>query len=98
MKTVPSALLQNYTTFRLGGPCRYLVECQTPQELQQAVLQLAKDKTSFILIGGGSNLVVSDQGINTVVIRYLSEQPLVERQGNDVIVSASTILDDLALY
>ena len=94
----PSALLAQYTTFQLGGPCRYLIECQTPEELQKAVRALAADKIPFILIGGGSNLVVSDQGIDDAVIRYDSPTPLIERHGNDLTVAACTSLDDLALF
>lgn len=98
MKTIAQALLRNYTTFQLGGPCRILIECQTPQELQEAIQSFSKNNTPFILIGGGSNLVVSDKGIDTAVIRYVSSTPLINREGNAVIVSASTILDELALY
>src|SRR5271154_5030091 len=92
------ALLSAYTTFKLGGPCNFLIECATPDELIQTVRQLKKENTPFLLIGGGSNIVVSDQGLNTTVIRYVSATPLIERNGNDITVSASTILDDLALY
>jgi UDP-N-acetylmuramate dehydrogenase len=98
VKTIPQAKLCDYTTFQLGGPCRVLLECQSPDELQQAVLSLAEKQTPFILIGGGSNLVVADQGVDTAVIRYVSQVPLIERVDNEVIVSASTILDDLALF
>jgi UDP-N-acetylmuramate dehydrogenase len=98
MKTVSSAPLREYTTFRLGGPCRFLLECQSPEELHQAISDLAAKNTPFLLIGGGSNLVVSDQGLNTAVIRYFTNTPLIERDGNDVVVSGSTILDDLAVY
>ncbi|MEI7999186.1 MAG: UDP-N-acetylmuramate dehydrogenase [Candidatus Omnitrophota bacterium] len=98
MKTIPHALLRDYTTFKLGGPCRVLIECQTPEELQKTVKSLLENKTPFILIGGGSNLVVSDQGIDIAVIRYVSSSPIIKRDGNDIIVSASTLLDDLALF
>jgi UDP-N-acetylmuramate dehydrogenase len=98
MNIKPNALLSAYTTFQLGGPCNYLIECATPDELIQTVQKLKKENTPFLLIGGGSNLVVSDHGLNTTVIRYVSPTPLIERKGNDITVSASTILDDLALF
>jgi UDP-N-acetylmuramate dehydrogenase len=98
MNSKPHALLSAYTTFQLGGPCHCLVECATPDELIQTVQKFKKEKTPFLLIGGGSNIVVSDHGLNTNVIRYLSPVPLIKRNGNDVTVSASTILDDLALF
>src|SRR5882762_6489778 len=90
----PKARLEDYTTFRLGGPCRALIPCQTPQELESVIQHLVRDKLPFILIGGGSNLVVSDEGIDCFVIRYLSKIPLIRREGEEIIVSGSTILDD----
>ncbi len=98
MNIKPNALLSAYTTFQLGGLCPYLIECASPQELIQTIQRLKKENTPFLLIGGGSNLVVSDQGLNTTVIRYLSPTPLIERHDHDVTVSASTNLDDLALF
>jgi len=90
--------LSAYTTFQLGGPCNALIECATPEELIQTVQKLKKENTPFLLIGGGSNIVVSDHGLNTNVIRYLSPTPLIERNGDEISVSASTVLDDLALF
>jgi UDP-N-acetylmuramate dehydrogenase len=98
MKTIPNAPLSAYTTFQLGGPCLCLIECSTPDELIQTVQRLKKGNTPFLLIGGGSNLVASDHGLNSTVIRYLSSTPLIGREGNDVTVSASTVLEDLATY
>src|SRR5262245_58286117 len=88
------AKLGTYTTFRLGGACKGLVLCETPEQLEEAVRYFLKLKEKFILIGGGSNLVVSDQGVDCYVIRFFSEHPFFRRDGNDLIVSGSTILDD----
>ncbi len=90
--------LSKYTTFQLGGPSPTLYHCQTPQHLVDVVQKCVKENIAFILIGGGSNLVVSDQGLDCHVIRYFSEQPIIERDGDNLNVSASTRLDDLALY
>ncbi len=98
MNIVSPALLSAYTTFQLGGPCPCLVECASPQELIQIVQKFKKENTPFLLIGGGSNLVVSDHGLDTTVIRYVSETPLIERNSDGITVSASTLLDDLALF
>ena len=98
MNSKSHALLSAYTTFQLGGPCPCLVECATPDELIQTVQKFKKENIPFLLIGGGSNIVVSDHGLNTNIIRYLSPTGLIERHGNDVTISASTVLDDLALF
>ena len=95
---IPQANLRDYTTFQLGGPCRGLIQCKTPEDLETAVKHLHDKKIPFVLIGGGSNLVVSDEGIDCYVIRYVSDRPIVEREGNDLIVSGSTPLDALAQF
>ena len=103
MKAKPSNLIKNaplsdYTTFRLGGPCKGLIQCETPEELIEAVKDLAASNKDFILIGGGSNLVVSDDGLDCYVIRYFSESPRIAEDENTLTVSGSTILDDLVVF
>lgn len=90
--------LSLYTTFRLGGPCRGLTTCVNATELRRAIRAFGEVGEDFVLIGGGSNLLVNDAGIDRQVIRYFSERPMVARQGNEIIVQASTRLDDLANY
>ncbi len=97
-QAIKNARLENHTTFKLGGPCPTLFHCQTPDDLEQTILQLNQQKQPFVLIGGGSNLVVSDHGLDIAVVRYVSNTPLIERDGNDVIATASTTLDDLAIF
>ena len=98
VEIIPRAVLADYTTFRLGGPCDCLISCQRPDQLKNVVERLSQRSIDFFLMGGGSNLVVSDQGIEKIVIRYLSPTPVITRGGNDVIVSGSTPLDDLVLF
>ena len=95
---VVQASLSDYTTFRLGGTCPVLLSCQTPDQLEQAIKHCNDANIQYILIGGGSNLVVSDQGTDRYVIRFVSPKPLIERREDDLIVSASTSLDALAKY
>lgn len=90
--------LSHYTTFQLGGPCRSLVTCTNRAALRRAVETFGKAGEEFVLLGGGSNLLVSDAGITQHVIRYFSEAPLIARIGNELVVQASTRLDDLASY
>lgn len=91
-------VLSDYTAFRLGGPCLCLVSCQEPQQLEDVLKFMAQSREKFILIGAGSNLLVSDEGVPCTIIRYVSENPLIEQDGTDLSVAASTHLDDLAFY
>ena len=98
---IPNASLKDYTTFQLGGPCKALLQCETPSHLFATVSSLHRNKEKFILIGGGSNVVVSDHGVDCYVVRFVSDVPLIEPDDDDpnlLVVSASTKLDDLAKY
>lgn len=98
VKVIENALLKNYTTFRLGGPCPILFECATPLQIEQTVKFLLAVGQPFYLIGGGSNLLVFDGGLDCAVIRYLSVDPQIEILDNVCRLSASTVLDDAAAY
>ena len=90
--------LSQFTTFRLGGPCRGLIQCQAPSQLKDIVQYFTQEQLPFIVIGGGSNLVVSDKGLDCYVIRYSSDVPSIEIVGTDIIVTGSTNLDTLAFF
>ena len=83
------------TTFRLGGPCRALLTCATADEVRRAV-ELTEGR--FLLIGGGSNLLVADAGVDETVVRYVADAPRIVRRGEVAEVGAGTSLDDLARW
>ena len=57
-----------YTTFGIGGPADVLAEIYTEKALQQVVREAIASGMRWLLIGGGSNLLVSDAGFRGVVI------------------------------
>lgn len=57
------------TTFRLGGASRYYVEVRTIEELKEAFQFAKENKIKYYVLGGGSNLVVSDKGFDGIMIR-----------------------------
>jgi len=63
--------LADLTTFRVGGPADWLVEIREVGHLT-GVLGLARDAgVPVTVLGGGSNVVIADEGIRGVVIRLL---------------------------
>src|SRR3989338_5206645 len=57
------------TTFFIGGPARYFVRVKTIEELQQS-LDYARDQNlATLILGGGSNVLVSDAGFDGLVIK-----------------------------
>jgi UDP-N-acetylmuramate dehydrogenase len=66
IRTTPA--LADYTTLGLGGPAKSLVTAHTEQDLIEAVRAADAAADPLLLIGGGSNLVISDEGFPGTVI------------------------------
>lgn len=62
-------LLQNATTLHIGGPAKKFVVVRTKEELIEAVQYAKQNQLPYQIIGGGSNLLVSDQGTDKLIIR-----------------------------
>ncbi len=62
--------LTQHTTFRIGGPAKYFCSVSNPEELQEAVTWANKKNIEYKVIGGGSNLLISDSGYDGLVIKY----------------------------
>lgn len=90
--------LARYTSFQLGGPCPRLISCTKPDQLITVVAELHRTGCDFVLIGSGSNLLVSDAGVPLTIVRYVSPQPLIQQTQYMLDVSGSTLLDDIAAY
>ena len=85
--------LSAFTRFRIGGPATVI--CDTADE--QAFIQALKTVKSFALprmvIGGGTNLVVSDNGFEGVVLRYTGAA--ISRNGLTLRAQSGAILQDV---
>jgi UDP-N-acetylmuramate dehydrogenase len=60
--------LARYTSARVGGPAEILLVAQSANELAEMVTTLWKLELPFLMLGGGSNVLVSDAGVRGVVV------------------------------
>ncbi|MCD8098623.1 MAG: UDP-N-acetylmuramate dehydrogenase [Lachnospiraceae bacterium] len=67
-RVLPDEPMKFHTTFRVGGPARYLVEPQSVPELRAVIDLCHTQKMPWYIVGNGSNLLVSDEGYDGVVI------------------------------
>jgi UDP-N-acetylmuramate dehydrogenase len=89
------------TTLRVGGPARRLVEAATEADLVEAVDACDRDGEPVLLVGGGSNLVVADEGFpgTVVLIRTSGVQAQVDDcSGATVRVAAGEDWDALVAH
>nr|WP_257143959.1 UDP-N-acetylmuramate dehydrogenase [Bacillus sp. AFS002410] len=80
--------LANHTTMKIGGPAEYLVIPKTVNEIKEIINLANEHGINVTVIGRGSNLLVSDQGIEGVVIKVSDCLDHIEVDGTKVIVGA----------
>jgi UDP-N-acetylmuramate dehydrogenase len=67
-----NVLLSEYSTFRIGGLARYLIEVDNAEDLKKVIQKALELNWQFIVIGGGSNILFSSKGYNGLVIVFKS--------------------------
>jgi UDP-N-acetylmuramate dehydrogenase len=90
--------LSGLTTMRVGGPARRLVTVGTTDELVDAVREVDDADEPLLLVAGGSNLVISDEGFGGSVVRVATSGITVESTepgGVTVRVAAGEVWDDV---
>lgn len=93
-KQVPLASL---TTFRIGGRAHYFFDVSSIAELREAILFARKRALPFLILGGGSNILIRDEGFSGVVIRMSIQGVSFEEQSEyvRVIAQAGEVWDSL---
>src|ERR1039458_9849808 len=61
--------LAPFTTFGIGGPARWFVEAASEEEIAEAAAWAEARAAKLFVLGGGSNLLVSDSGFDGLVLR-----------------------------
>jgi UDP-N-acetylmuramate dehydrogenase len=87
-KNIP---LAPFTTFRIGGPAKYFVKVRNAEEIQEALKWAESHKESLFFLGGGSNILISDEGFNGLVIFF--EPGDVEVEGENIRTPSGTLLE-----
>lgn len=89
------------TTLQIGGPAKLFVKVSTEDGLIEAINYAKQNNLDFLIIGGGSNLLVNDTGVDKLVIKNEITGLITSRVGSDsfeVKVKSGTNLQDLVDY
>jgi UDP-N-acetylmuramate dehydrogenase len=69
LKILENILLEKYTTFKIGGPARYFIKAKTNDEVKKAIKWAKENNIPFFILGGGSNVLFSDNGFKGLVVK-----------------------------
>jgi UDP-N-acetylmuramate dehydrogenase len=75
--------LAPFTTLRIGGPARFFAEIRTEAQLLEAVSFARDQSLPLFVLGGGSNLLVSDSGFDGLVLHIALDRPVTSSRDQD---------------
>ncbi len=87
--------LARYTTFGIGGAAKFFVEARSIEDLKKAVKFSRNKKLKLFILGGGSNILLPDEGIAGLVIKISLEGIKFSNKGSLVSVGAGEVWDSI---
>ena len=88
--------MKNHTTFKIGGPCDVLVMPNTIEQILNVLTLVKENNLAYMIIGNGSNLLVSDKGIRKVIVKLHKNFSKITLDGNKITSQAGATLKEIA--
>lgn len=86
--------LAPFSHIRIGGPARVYLEPWSEEDAALAIRVCRKHRLPWLVLGGGSNLLIHDEGVDSVVL-HLAHWNRVVRDGRQLIAAAGASLPSL---
>ncbi|WP_419883761.1 UDP-N-acetylmuramate dehydrogenase [Peribacillus sp. B-H-3] len=96
-KVLENEPLSNHTTMKIGGPADLFIEPSSVESLENAMKVIKEHHMKWRAIGRGSNLLVSDEGIEGAVIKLGKGLDSLEINGTEITVGAGFSLVSLSV-
>jgi len=88
--------MAGYTTTKVGGKARYFIACTKEDDLIKIFNLVIKNDFNYLIIGGGSNLLISDKDFNGIVILNRVDNIFLNK--NIIRVSSGALLSSLVSF
>lgn len=90
--------LREYTTFRIGGPCRALVSVNSAVSAAELLKYLKANGIRYGILGRGSNIIVSDEGFDGVILLIGSDFAGITVEGDTIKCQAGALLASACVH
>ncbi len=81
--------LAELTTFKIGGKARFFVRAKSENEVVEALEFAEQNSLDIFILGGGSNVLIADEGFDGLVLQIALKGILMEARKNRVFVTAN---------
>ncbi len=89
--------MSKHTSFKTGGTADFYIIAKTIEEVQKVMEYARIKKIKLYIIGNGSNLLVSDEGIEGIVLKISLDNISIIEQGENIIAKAGAGVKVMAL-
>lgn len=89
-------LLADFTTYKIGGPAKYFFVAKSENDIKKAFEAAGKFKIPVFILGGGSNLLVSEKGFKGLVIKM--DMNNIKAEGGKIFAQAGASLPKTAIF
>ncbi len=101
MQIQENVQLAPYTTFKIGGPAKYFCIVKNQFDALEAYEFAEKNNLKTFVLGGGSNILISDTGFNGLVIKVVNKGiEILKESENEVLLSVASgeVWDDVVKF
>ena len=88
--------MKGHTTFRVGGPADVLLCVDSVEKLSGLIHILKQTQSPYMILGNGSNILVSDRGYRGLMIRLTGEFDSITIRGNELEAGAGALLSKVS--
>lgn len=88
--------MSRHTSFRIGGPADLFIEAKSRDAAVSAITQLRANEVPTVVVGNGSNLLVSDAGVRGAVVKLANTA--CTRRGNTILADAGAQLSQVSSF
>ena len=88
--------MKNHTSFRTGGNADYFILPENEEDIKKAISFLKKEGIKYYIFGNGSNMLVSDKGIEGAVIKIGNAFSDIKVNGTEMIIGSGALLSSVA--
>ncbi|MGM9551847.1 MAG: UDP-N-acetylmuramate dehydrogenase [Clostridia bacterium] len=88
--------MKEYTSFKTGGVAKVMIEPKSPQAVANVLRKLKDLNEKYYILGNGSNLLVSDKGIDRPVIHIGKALSQITTEGEYIIAQSGALLSKVA--
>ncbi len=82
--------MSKYTSFKIGGPAECMVKIKTLEQLKSILKYTNENNIKLTIIGNGSNILVSDEGIKGIVVKIEIDNLEIDIQDKKAIITVGS--------